>query len=150
MNTNKWFLIILVLGLFIGCTQQASAPTPTPTPQPAPTPTPTPTPTPESVGAPTGTAGGVKEFNIIAMQWEFEPSTITVMKGDEVKLHITSLDVSHGFGIAEFGIEEKLEPGKTITVEFDADNVGIYTFYCSVFCGSGHQHMKGTLIVTDE
>ena len=46
-----------------------------------------------------------------------------------------------------FNVSEMLEPGKTVSVEFVADKQGTFSFFCNVFCGSGHGNMKGTLIV---
>lgn len=92
-------------------------------------------------------APSIKEFTMTARQWKFDPETITVNEGDTVKLQITSVDVTHGFALSEFGINEFLEPGKTVNIEFIADKKGTFTFFCSVFCGSGHSEMKGTLIV---
>ncbi len=92
--------------------------------------------------------GEVKEFSLIAKNWEFVPSTIEVNKGDRVILNIESADVKHGFSIKEFNVREDLEPGKTTKVEFVADKEGTFTFFCSVFCGDGHSTMKGQLIVT--
>ena len=89
----------------------------------------------------------VKEFNIIAKQFSFEPDTITVNKGDRVKLNITSADVTHGFTISEFGVSADLLPGETKIVEFTASESGTYAFFCSVYCGLGHPNMKGKLIV---
>lgn len=43
--------------------------------------------------------GKIKEFEITARQFSFEPSIITVNKGDVVRLKITSVDVTHGFAI---------------------------------------------------
>lgn len=95
----------------------------------------------------TSTTPVVKEFNLTAKRFAFSPSTITVNKGDKVKIIINSLDVNHGFTIAEYDIHETIEPGKQTTVEFTADQVGTFSFYCSTFCGSGHSEMKGSLIV---
>jgi cytochrome c oxidase subunit 2 len=89
----------------------------------------------------------VKEFIITARQWEFEPSTITVNKGDTVRLIITSTDVTHGIIIPQFGVNLVLDPGQTETVEFVADKIGKHPFYCNVYCGAGHSQMKGVLIV---
>ncbi len=91
----------------------------------------------------------LKEFNLTARQWQFEPSTITVKKGDHVKLHVTSIDTTHGFSIMEFNVNSQLTTGQTTTVEFTPDRTGSFNFFCSVFCGSGHGGMKGTLVVTD-
>ena len=89
----------------------------------------------------------LKEFNITAKQFGFEPDIITVNKGNAVKLKITSIDVTHGFSINEYNIRETLEPGKTITVEFVADKSGTFQFFCSVYCGIKHAEMRGKLIV---
>ena len=89
----------------------------------------------------------VKEFKITANNFAFSPSTITVKKGDKVKLTVTSTDVDHGIAIKEYDINTKVNKGKTETIEFTADKAGEFEFYCSVFCGSGHKNMKGKLIV---
>ena len=89
----------------------------------------------------------VKEFKITAKQFQFEPSTIEVNKGDKVKLVVTSVDVPHGISIPEYGINERLDPGKPVTIEFTAEKEGTFTSFCSVFCGSGHSTMKGKIVV---
>ncbi len=89
----------------------------------------------------------VKEFTMTARQWDFTPSTITVNKGDTVKITITSTDVTHGFAISEYGINTRVSPGTTEVVEFTADKEGTFIFRCSVPCGSGHSGMEGTLVV---
>jgi|SRR3989338_5857395 len=96
-----------------------------------------------------GSAANVKEFDVTAKSWEFVPSTITVNKGDTVKLHITSIDVEHGFRLAEFKVNEKLKKGETVNVEFVADKAGSFTFFCNVYCGEGHSGMRGTLVVNE-
>lgn len=92
-----------------------------------------------------GTA--TKNFDITAKQWAFVPSTITVDEGDSVTLNVTSTDVTHGLSIPDFGVSETLTPGKTTTVTFTANKAGTFSFFCSIFCGSGHSGMKGTLVV---
>ncbi len=89
----------------------------------------------------------VRQFTMTARQWEFSPDTITVNKGDTVVLSIRSIDVAHGFALPEFGVNERLEPGKVVEVEFVADKTGTFSFFCSVLCGAGHSDMKGTLVV---
>ncbi|MBS3100729.1 cupredoxin domain-containing protein [Candidatus Woesearchaeota archaeon] len=92
-------------------------------------------------------AESVKEFKITAKQFSFTPETIEVNKGDRVRLLVTSTDVPHGIAIKEYGINERLDPGKEVKIEFIADKEGTFTAFCSVFCGSGHSNMKGKLIV---
>ena len=92
-------------------------------------------------------SGEIKEIKVTAKQFAFEPSTIEVNKGDKVKLIVTSVDVPHGIAIPEYGINERIDPGKPVTIEFTADKEGTFTAFCSVFCGSGHSNMKGKIIV---
>ena len=92
-------------------------------------------------------SGEVKEFKMTAKQFVFEPSTIEVNKGDKVRLIVTSVDVPHGIAIPEYGINQRLEPGKPATIEFTADKQGTFTAFCSVLCGAGHKDMRGKIIV---
>lgn len=89
----------------------------------------------------------VKEISMTAKQWEFIPSEVRVKQGETVRLKIKSVDVAHGFSLPDFNIDQQLEPGQETTVEFVANKKGSFTFMCSVFCGQGHNGMKGTLVV---
>jgi len=97
--------------------------------------------------------GAVKEFTIKTFQYGFDPSNITVDHGDTVVLNVIDTDVPHGIGIAEFGIITRgTDIGKPARVSFVADKVGTFTYYCTVYCGEGHESMvsgknKGVLIV---
>lgn len=104
---------------------------------------------PESIDPiPPETSGGeVREINVIAKQWDFDPNEIIVSQGDTVKLTVTSIDVNHGFAIPAYGIDEFLSPGDEVAFEFVADKKGSFPFLCSVVCGSGHGRMRGTLVV---
>lgn len=93
------------------------------------------------------TTNPVKEFTMTAKQWAFDPAIITVKQGDKVRLKIKSIDVAHGFALPEFGVDQKLEPGKEAMVEFTADKKGEFSFHCSVICGQGHIEMTGKLVV---
>ena len=88
-----------------------------------------------------------KEITMTATKWAFSPSEIKVNLNDKVILHVKSIDVSHGFSLPAFNVNQELEPGKEITVEFTADKKGNFTFVCNVYCGQGHLNMKGNLIV---
>ncbi len=75
---------------------------------------------------------------------------IHVRHGEMVKLRLTSEDVEHGFAIPELGIRvDRIDPGKYVEVEFPADKVGEFAFYCTVICSSLHTRMTGTLHVVE-
>ena len=92
------------------------------------------------------TASG-PEIQMTAEKYEFKPNTVTVKKGDQVKLVITALDHDHGFKIDALQINQKLPKGQPVTVEFTAGQAGTFPFQCSQFCGLGHKKMKGKLVV---
>ena len=37
--------------------------------------------------------------------------------------------------------------GQAVTVEFVADQAGVFDFTCAEYCGTGHSGMKGRLVV---
>ena len=87
------------------------------------------------------------EIQVTARKYEFDPNTITVRKGEQVKLRITAVDHDHGFKLESFGIDKLLKKGQATTIEFTADKAGTFPFQCSHFCGMGHGKMKGQLVV---
>ncbi|MDO8628368.1 MAG: cupredoxin domain-containing protein, partial [Nanoarchaeota archaeon] len=89
----------------------------------------------------------VKEFTIIANDFDFSPASITVKQGDKVRFIVTSAENNHGFAIREYDINVAVNEGESKTVELVADKKGTFNFFCSVFCGSGHKEMKGVFIV---
>ena len=94
-------------------------------------------------------AGPPREIQMTAKKYEFSPSTLSVKKGERVRLIITALDKDHGIKIEALGIEQILKKGVPTTVEFAADKAGEFPFQCSKFCGFGHGKMKGKLIVEE-
>ena len=92
---------------------------------------------------------GVHEFKMTARKYQFDPNTLTVRKGEKVRLVITALDRDHGFKLEAFGINQKLIKGDPTTIEFTADKAGTFPFQCSEFCGLGHGRMKGKLVVEE-
>ena len=99
--------------------------------------------------APVGGGEG-SEIKVTAKKYQFDPSVITVKKGDHVKLVITALDRDHGFKLEAFNIDQKLKKGDPATIEFTADKAGTFPFQCSDFCGLGHRKMKGKLVVQEQ
>ncbi len=52
-----------------------------------------------------------------------------------------------GFNAPDFKVRTDIPPGKLMRVELTPDKAGTFTFFCDVFCGSGHEEMNGTFIV---
>jgi heme/copper-type cytochrome/quinol oxidase subunit 2 len=88
--------------------------------------------------------------NVIEVQCrksQYTPDVIRVKKGEAVTLLISSVDVTHGFAIDEFGIAEEVVPGRPAKVAFTPDKTGEFFYYCVVRCGKKHKQMRGKLIV---
>jgi nitrous-oxide reductase len=81
----------------------------------------------------------------------YTPEHVNIKKGDHVVWHLTNLeqtrDATHGFAVPGYNINLSLEPGKTETIEFDADMSGTFAFYCTEFCSALHLEMMGYLLV---
>ncbi len=91
----------------------------------------------------------IKDIKLEAFQFEFSPNTITVKKGDIVRIFATSRDVTHGIYIKEYGINSRVSKGKDAKIEFLADKAGSFDIICHVYCGKGHNDMKAKLIVQE-
>lgn len=125
-------ILIISILLVAGCTQNTINVT-------------TPAPAQNTTVSPS--APSAKEFNITMQRFSFSPSTITVNNGDQVRFNVMSTDVTHGFSIQAYSINEIANPGEVKTITFTANQPGQFTYSCSVFCGSGHSQMRGTFIV---
>lgn len=93
------------------------------------------------------TVNTVKSFTVTGSNFKFDPSVITVNKGDTVKITFKNTDGFHDFKIDEFNVATaQIKGGASEIVNFVADKTGSFEYYCSV-----GQHramgMKGTLIV---
>ena len=53
-------------------------------------------------------------------------------------------DAVHGFSIEGYGIQEEIQPGAALELEFTATNAGTYKVYCQLHEGSqdGHPHRR--------
>ncbi len=90
---------------------------------------------------------GLKRIVIRMFRFGFDPEYIEVNKGDHVYLTVTSTDVGHGFALPDFGINERVPPEDSITVDFIADTKGEFEYFESVYSGKGWKDMKGTFVV---
>ena len=90
-----------------------------------------------------------QSIRISASTFEFKPSEITVKKGVPVTLELVSQDRHHGFKLPEFHLRADIKAGVVEKLRFIPDQAGIFTFFCDVFCGDGHEDMSGTLKVVE-
>ncbi len=92
---------------------------------------------------------GVKEFVVEGKNMSFTPAVLNVKKGDLVKITFKNTQGFHDFKIDEFGAATKqIKSPDTEVLEFTADKVGSFEYYCSV---GSHRSMGmvGILNVTE-
>ena len=137
-------VILLIVGgaIFINASKEA-----------APKMTAQPTQTPEATSE-TGTedpqmeeTGNVKEITVTNNGFKFNPSTLTVNKGDKVVITFENTGGTHDFRIDGYNVGTNIiNGGEEDEFEFTADKAGTFEYYCSV--GNHRQMgMKGTLTV---
>lgn len=98
-------------------------------------------------------AAGAPQTHTIAISartFAFEPATVSVQRGDTVKIHFESLDAEHGLYIDGYDVNIQAEPGKSADAAFVADKEGKFSFRCSVSCGVLHPFMIGELSVNPD
>jgi cytochrome c oxidase subunit 2 len=87
-------------------------------------------------------------IEIVASRFSFEPSEIQVTVGERVRLVLRTADGLHGIELKKFKIAKEIPRGtKPVTIEFTPGEAGRFPFFCSEYCGDGHDDMKGTLVV---
>lgn len=99
-------------------------------------------------GASTAPKGPIKEFSVSATEFAYTPSTITVIKGDSVKINFTNNGTAtHNLAITNFNVAtNSIAPGESDSIIFTADKSGSFSYFCSI---GGHRSlgMEGTLTV---
>jgi heme/copper-type cytochrome/quinol oxidase subunit 2 len=105
-------------------------------------------------GTPSRSAGlaqspSPRVIEINAERFQFWPSQVIVMEGEEVELRLRSDDTIHGFRIVGVGANLEIPKrghGYAVT-RFTGSRPGRYTFECNRLCGAGHNFMRGVINV---
>jgi len=99
-------------------------------------------------------AQATKSFDIVAKQFDFTPSTITVNQGDVVRINV-SVPANDGSPSGHGMLLDMYIPGgfnvgkgQMVSRTFTATTPGTYIWVCTQSnCGNGHSSMFGQLIV---
>ena len=78
----------------------------------------------------------------------WSPDVIQANVGEPLHLNLTSDDVVHGFAVGQMDMQSvDVLPGKVTDLTLTFDKPGIYTFFCTRWCGLNHWRMRGTIEV---
>jgi cytochrome c oxidase subunit 2 len=90
-----------------------------------------------------------KVIDMTAKRFDYAPAHLTLKKGQPVVLKLRTKDVVMGFNLPDFNVRADIVPDKVARVRFTPDKAGTFTFVCDIFCGTGHEHMQGTVTVVE-
>lgn len=83
---------------------------------------------------------------LMAEQWIWTP-ILQLRRGVTYRLHVSSIDVEHGFSLQPVDMNLQVAPGYDEVVTFTPQQDGVYTIVCNEYCGLGHATMAGRIIV---
>ena len=86
----------------------------------------------------------LKEFEMIAESYSFEPDEINVKLNDRIRITITAIDTNHSIRIPGFFIERDIILGEDEIIEFIASKTGEFIFY-----STEDDNMKGKIVVEE-
>ncbi|HET7362433.1 MAG TPA: cupredoxin domain-containing protein [Burkholderiales bacterium] len=90
-----------------------------------------------------------KVIKISAKRFDYTPGNLTLKKGQPVVFELASRDVMMGFNVPDLKVRGDMIPGKVTRVQVIPDKTGTFTFFCDIFCGTGHEEMHGSITVVD-
>ena len=77
------------------------------------------------------------------------PDHVRVVAGEPLALNLISDDVAHGFAVGHSDAAPlDLPPGQMVRATLVFPTPGMYTFYCTRWCGPNHWRMRGEIEVT--
>jgi cytochrome c oxidase subunit 2 len=94
------------------------------------------------------------QVQVIGQQWNWtyrfpsygglETAHLELPAGDDVELHVTSLDVVHSFWAYQLGVKADAVPGVDNIAFVHPNKLGNFSIRCSELCGLWHGHMFQT------
>ena len=91
-------------------------------------------------------AGG--DVYMIGRMWLWYPA-LELQKNQTYRLHLSALDLQHGFSLQPININVQVHPGYEHVLTITPDQAGEFSIVCNEYCGLGHHTMLGKIFVTD-
>lgn len=89
---------------------------------------------------------GVPDVFMKGSQWRWDP-ILKLKAGQKVRVHLSSVDVLHGFSIQPIQMNFMASPGWDYVLTLTPAKAGEYMILCNEFCGADHHAMVGKIIV---
>lgn len=79
----------------------------------------------------------------------FEPSVLTLHRGETARLVLTSTDGEHCFAVDALRIEKRVVSGRATRLELTPERAGRFPFHCCLETGAQAERERGELIVSE-
>jgi cytochrome c oxidase subunit 2 len=89
------------------------------------------------------------DIYLVAMTFQWTP-ILKLQQGAEYTLHLSALDVNHGFNLNPLNVNFQVVPGYDYGLRVTPTEAGDFRIICNEFCGIGHHTMVGRVIVVNE
>jgi cytochrome c oxidase subunit 2 len=86
------------------------------------------------------------DIYFLARQWQWFP-ILKLKQGETYRLHLSSLDVLHGFSLQPTNLNLMVLPGYEYVATITPTESGEFSVVCNEFCAIGHHLMLGKIIV---
>jgi cytochrome c oxidase subunit 2 len=83
-----------------------------------------------------------------AQMWSWFP-IIQLRKDQTYRVHISSMDLQHGFSLLPLNMNFQILPGYDHVLTLTPTSSGEFSIVCNEFCGIGHHLMTGRILVVE-
>lgn len=83
---------------------------------------------------------------LLGRMWMWYPA-LKLRKGETYRLHMSSMDLQHGFSLQPLNMNFQVVPGYDHILTITPTSKGEFTIVCNEFCGIGHDKMVGKIFV---
>ncbi len=102
----------------------------------------------EEAGIPVVAPPPGADVYLLAQMWKWTP-VLKLQQGVQYTLHLSSLDLNHGFNLNPVNVNFQVVPGYDYGLKVVPTEAGDFRIVCDEFCGIGHHTMVGKVIVVD-
>ena len=86
------------------------------------------------------------DIYMLGQMWRWYPA-LELEEGASYTLHLSSLDLNHGFSLYPANINFQVVPGYDYGLSIKPNKPGEYRIVCNEFCGVSHHNMLGRIVV---
>lgn len=88
------------------------------------------------------------DIYMLGRMWSWYP-ILKLKKGVDYTLHLSSVDLNHGFSLFPINVNIQVVPGYDYGLRITPNSSGDFKVVCNEFCGIGHHLMVGKVIVEE-